>query len=52
MDRGQPRVAGPCAVGPVAAQVLQEGPDEGGVEVVQAQVAGRGAGALLREGQQ
>jgi len=52
MDRGQPCVAGSCAVAPVTAQVFQERADEGGVEVVQAQVAGRGAGTLLREGQQ
>jgi hypothetical protein len=52
MDRGQPRVAGPRAVTAVTTQVFQEGPDEGGVEVVQAQVARLGAGALLGEAQQ
>jgi hypothetical protein len=34
VDRGQPRVAGARAVMPVVAQVLQEGSDEPGVEVV------------------
>ena len=52
VDSGQPRVAGARAVAPVAAQVFQEGSDEIGVEVVQAQLAGRGAGAGLGEGQQ
>ena len=52
MDRGQPGVAGGAAVAPVIFQVLQECADQWGVQVGEAESAGRGPGLLAGEGQQ
>ena len=52
VDRGQSGVAGGTAVSPVVFQVLQELPDQGGVEVGEAELARRFPGSLVREGQE
>ncbi len=52
VDRGEPVVAGRGAVAPVAFQVVQEGTDQGCVQIIDGQLAGREAGALGGERQQ
>jgi hypothetical protein len=51
VDRGQPGVAGGAAVASLLFQVLQERADQRGVEVGEAESAGRLAGGVLREGE-
>jgi hypothetical protein len=52
VDRGQPVVARPGAVAPVAFEVVEEGADQRRVEVVDVQPAGLLAGPLRGEGKQ
>jgi len=52
VDRGQPGVPGGAAVSPLFFQVLQERADQGGVQVGEAEPAGRLAGLALRESEQ
>ena len=52
VDRGQPGVAGGAAVSPLVLEVLQELPDQRGVEVGEAEPAGCCPGPLLSEGEQ
>jgi hypothetical protein len=52
VDRGQPGVPGGAAVPPLFFQVMQERADERGVEVGEAEPAGRLPGLVLPEGEQ
>ena len=52
VDGGQPGVTGGAAVAPAGFQVLQERADKGGVQVGEAESAGRLSGLGLGEGKQ